>query len=71
MDVTLKDVAREAPDVHRDRVACDQRATAILLGNHCGTAETPVVLMNTPVRGYGHSAFCVGRVSMTFPWRAS
>jgi len=33
-------------------------ADAAFLAEH-SAAETPVVLMNTPVRGYGHSAFCV------------
>ena len=81
MGVTLKDVAREAQmsTATASRVI-NGHGNGVLLPNLYGeffseiirgTAETPVVLMNTPVRGYGHSAFCVGRVSMTFPWRAS
>src|SRR5882757_694172 len=33
-------------------------ADAAFLAEH-SAADTPAVLMNTPVRGYGHSAFCV------------
>ena len=33
-------------------------ADAAFLAEH-SAAETPVVLMNTPVRGYGHCAFCI------------
>jgi len=33
-------------------------ADAAFLEEH-SAADTPAVLMNTPVRGYGHSAFCI------------
>jgi LacI family transcriptional regulator, galactose operon repressor len=33
-------------------------ADAAFLAEH-SAADTPAVLMNTPVRGYGHSAFCI------------